>query len=103
MAAGLGLRHPASRFHGGQPVARLDVQFKELIVVPASGLPRHPREARSYDRLWGLTRPADVIVLTRAEFNRASRVLPAGYLSLIEERCDEPVRPLRDYLKKSQN
>jgi uncharacterized protein len=45
-----------------------------LVVVPNSGLPRHQREAKSYDLLWGLTTPVDVIVLTRAEFNRTSRV-----------------------------
>jgi len=51
-----------------------------LLVVPESDLPRHQREALSYDLLWGLTIPVDVIVLTRAEFERGSRVrtsLPA--------------------------
>ena len=51
-----------------------------LLVVPDSDLPRHRREALSYDLLWGLTIPVDVIVLTRAEFERSSRVrtsLPA--------------------------
>ena len=45
-----------------------------LVVVPTSDLPRHRREALSYDLLWGLKMPVDVIVLTRAEFQRASRV-----------------------------
>ena len=45
-----------------------------LVVVPDSDLPRHRREAFSYDLLWGLTVPVDVVVLTRAEFQRASRV-----------------------------
>jgi len=45
-----------------------------LLVVPDSDLPRHRREALSYDLLWGLTVPVDVIVLTRAEFQRGSRV-----------------------------
>jgi predicted nucleotidyltransferase len=45
-----------------------------LVVVADSDLPRHRREALSYDLLWGLTTPVDVIVLTRAEFQRASRV-----------------------------
>ena len=45
-----------------------------LIVVPDSNLPRHRREAFSYDLLWGIKTPVDVIVLTRAEFQRASRV-----------------------------
>jgi hypothetical protein len=37
-------------------------------------LPRHQREANSYDLLWGLTTPVDVIVLTKEEFNRTSQV-----------------------------
>jgi predicted nucleotidyltransferase len=45
-----------------------------LLVVPDSDLPRHQREALSYDLLWGLTVPVDVIVLTRDEFQRGSRV-----------------------------
>lgn len=45
-----------------------------LVVVPESDLPRHRREALSYDLLWGLTMPVDVIVLTQTEFQRASRV-----------------------------
>jgi predicted nucleotidyltransferase len=45
-----------------------------LVVVPRSDLPRHQREAFSYDLLWGLTTPVDVIVLTRAEFQRLAQV-----------------------------
>ena len=45
-----------------------------LVVVPHSDLPRHRREALSYDLLWGLTIPVDVIVLTRAEFRRLAQV-----------------------------
>jgi predicted nucleotidyltransferase len=45
-----------------------------LVVVPRSNLPRHRREALSYDLLWGLTTPVDVIVLTRAEFKRLAKV-----------------------------
>jgi len=45
-----------------------------LVVVPNSNLPRHRREAFSYDLLWGLTIPVDVIVMTRAEFKRQAQV-----------------------------
>jgi predicted nucleotidyltransferase len=45
-----------------------------LVVVPRSNLPRHQREAISYDLLWGLTVPVDVIVLTHAEFQRLAQV-----------------------------
>jgi predicted nucleotidyltransferase len=45
-----------------------------LVVVRDSDLPRHRREALSYDLLWGLKTPVDVIVLTQAEFQQASRV-----------------------------
>lgn len=45
-----------------------------LVVVPESDIPRHQREALSYDLLWGLTTPVDVIVLTREEFHRKIQV-----------------------------
>jgi predicted nucleotidyltransferase len=45
-----------------------------LVIVPRTDLPRHKREAISYDLLWGLTIPIDVIVLTRAEFQRHAQV-----------------------------
>ena len=56
----------------GQADESSDVDL--LVVVPTSDLPRHRREALSYDLLWGLKVPVDVIVLTQAEFQRASRV-----------------------------
>lgn len=46
-----------------------------LVVLPYSDLPQHRREAISYDLLWGLTIPVDVIVLTRAEFHRQVQVI----------------------------
>lgn len=54
--------------------SREDSDVDLLVVVPDSDLPRHRREALSYDLLWGLTVPVDVIVLTRAEFQRAIRI-----------------------------
>ena len=51
-----------------------DSDFDLLVVVPESDLPRHQREAYSYDLLWGLTTPVDVIVLTKDEFDRTSQV-----------------------------
>ncbi|MCI0521982.1 MAG: nucleotidyltransferase domain-containing protein [Chloroflexi bacterium] len=45
-----------------------------MVIVPRSNLPRYKREAVSYDLLWGLTTPVDVIVLTRAEFRRLAQV-----------------------------
>ena len=56
----------------GQADERSDIDL--LLVVPDSDLPRHRREALSYDMLWGLAIPVDVIVLTRDEFERGSRV-----------------------------
>ena len=56
----------------GQAGAGSDLDL--LAIVPESDLPRHKREARSYDLLWGITQPVDVIVLTREEFDRTSRV-----------------------------
>ena len=54
--------------------ARQDSDYDLLVVVPRSKLPRHRREALSYDLLWGLKIPVDVIVLTRAEFDRSAKV-----------------------------
>jgi predicted nucleotidyltransferase len=51
-----------------------DSDYDLLVVVPRSDLPRHRREALSYDLLWGLTVPVDVIVLTLAEFRRSVKV-----------------------------
>lgn len=51
-----------------------------LVVVSDADMPRHQREARSYELLWGITKPVDVIVLTRGEFERGRQVktsLPA--------------------------
>ena len=56
----------------GQAGAGSDLDL--LVVVPESDLPRHKREAQSYDLLWGITQPVDVIVLTHEEFDRTSRV-----------------------------
>jgi predicted nucleotidyltransferase len=58
--------------HGTQIPGESDIDL--LVIVPHSDLPRHQREARSYDTLWGLATPVDLVVLTREEFNRTSRV-----------------------------
>jgi uncharacterized protein len=54
--------------------ASKDSDFDLLVVVPDSHLPRHQREARSYDLLWGLTSAVDLIVMTRAEFQSGAEV-----------------------------
>ena len=51
-----------------------DSDFDLLVVLPESDLPRHKRETRSYDLLWGLTIPIDLVVLTQEEFQSASQV-----------------------------
>ncbi|MBS1253405.1 MAG: hypothetical protein MAG451_02454 [Anaerolineales bacterium] len=48
--------------------------FDLLVVLPESDLPRHRREAISYDLLWGMAAPIDVIVLTQSEFEQGRRV-----------------------------
>ncbi len=57
---------------GTQVPGQSDIDL--LVIIPDSDLPRHQREARSYDTLWGLTIPVDLVVLTREEFNRTSQV-----------------------------
>lgn len=51
-----------------------DSDFDLLVILPESDLPRHQREALSYDLLWGLSTPVDLIVLTRDEFDRTCQV-----------------------------
>jgi len=51
-----------------------DSDIDLLVLVTASSLPRHRREALAYDLLWGLATPVDVIVLTQAEFEKAAQV-----------------------------
>lgn len=51
-----------------------DSDFDLLVIVADSDLPRHRREALAYDLLWGLTTPVDVIVMTRAEYERSRTV-----------------------------
>jgi len=71
-----GLRPERIYLFGSQAIGRANREsdYDLLIVVSRSDLPRHRREAHSYDLLWGLTTPVDLIVLTRAEFRRLSRV-----------------------------
>ncbi len=45
-----------------------------MVVDTQSNVPRHKRETLSYDLLWGITTPVDVIVLTSAEFDRSVQV-----------------------------
>jgi len=71
-----GLKAERIYLFGSQAIgqAKPDSDYDLLVVVPRSQAPRHRREARSYDLLWGLTTPVDVIVLTRAEFKRSAKV-----------------------------
>jgi len=57
---------------GAQVPGQSDIDL--LVIVPDSDLPRHQREAHLYDSLWGLVTPVDLVVLTREEFDTASRV-----------------------------
>lgn len=56
----------------GQADETSDVDL--LVVVPDSDHPRYRREAMSYNLLWGLSVPIDVIVLTQEEFEWGARV-----------------------------
>lgn len=61
---------------GSQAAGRASAgsDYDLLVVMPRSSQPRHRRETKAYDLLWGLTTPVDVIVLTRAEFRRMEKV-----------------------------
>lgn len=51
-----------------------DSDYDLMIVLPSSNLPRYQRESQTYDLLWGLKTPVDVVVLTREEFQNSSKV-----------------------------
>jgi predicted nucleotidyltransferase len=60
--------------------ARPDSDYDVLVIVGSSDEPAYRREQAAYRALWGLGAPVDVLVLTRAEFERQARVatsLPA--------------------------
>jgi predicted nucleotidyltransferase len=44
-----------------------------LVVVNNSSLSQRERAVKSYELLWGLTTPIDVVVLTRSEFIQSSQ------------------------------
>jgi predicted nucleotidyltransferase len=48
--------------------------FDLMVVLSNSDLPRYKRESQTYDLLWGLKTPVDVVVLTLEEFQNASKV-----------------------------
>lgn len=55
--------------------ARPDSDYDVLLVVGSSDEPAYRREQAAYRALWGLGAPVDVVVLTRAEFERQARVV----------------------------
>ena len=69
--------HPKSIYLFGSQArgdANSESDYDLLVVVPESPLPRHQRETEAYDALWGLTFPAEIVVLTAEEFEQAQQV-----------------------------
>ena len=54
--------------------ASANSDYDLLVILQSSSLPRHERETTAYDALWGLQTPADVVVLTTAEFEEDQQV-----------------------------
>lgn len=67
----------------GNPDADSDIDL--LVIVPDSELSPTQRAMRAYRYLRGLPFPIDVLVRTRAEVDRATRV-PASLISEVLER-----------------
>ncbi|WP_420641692.1 nucleotidyltransferase domain-containing protein [Candidatus Leptofilum sp.] len=65
--------------------ATLDSDYDLLVVLSDSPLPRHERETKAYDALWGLKQPADVIVLTAEEFEESQQVLTSLSSTVLRE------------------
>jgi predicted nucleotidyltransferase len=60
-----------------------DSDYDILVIVSSSTEPRYRRAEKAQKALWGLEQGADVLVLTRSEFDEASSVicsLPATVL-----------------------
>ncbi|MEZ4591339.1 MAG: nucleotidyltransferase domain-containing protein [Chloroflexota bacterium] len=54
--------------------ANANSDYDLLVILKSSSLPRHERETKAYDALWGLRTPADVVVLTAAEFEEEQQI-----------------------------
>jgi uncharacterized protein len=52
-----------------------DSDFDIMVVVPESDLPSHRRAQQAYSVLWGTGIPVEVLVFTREQFERQSRVV----------------------------
>ena len=55
--------------------ARPDSDYDVLVILASSDEPAYRREQAAYQALWGLGAPVDVLVLTRAEFERQALVV----------------------------
>ncbi len=55
--------------------ATADSDYDLLVVVASSALPPHQRAQAAYRALFGVGIPVDVLVLTRAEFERQAVVI----------------------------
>ncbi len=62
-----------------------DSDYDLLVVLPDTSLPRHERESKAYDALWGLSAPADVIVLTATEFKESQQVATSLASTVLRE------------------
>jgi hypothetical protein len=67
----------------GKPNDDSDIDL--LIVLPESDEPGYRRARKAYGCLWGLTAPAEFVVATQQEIERASRV-PASLLNQAVQR-----------------
>jgi hypothetical protein len=56
----------------GKPNDDSDIDL--LIVIPESNEPSYRRARKAYGCLWGLTAPAEFVVATQQEIERASKV-----------------------------
>jgi len=62
-----------------------DSDYDLLVVVPESDLPGYKRDQIAYRALYGVGAPKDVIVLTRAEFERKLSVVCSLPATVVRE------------------
>jgi uncharacterized protein len=56
----------------GEPNDDSDIDL--LVIIAQSDEPRYRRSREAYDALWGLTAPAEILVMTRNEVERSVTV-----------------------------
>lgn len=72
---------------GSQPRgnARPDSDYDIMVIVPSSDLPQFRRAQEAYRALWGIRLSLDILVWTRAEFDKQAGIVASLPAAIIRE------------------